>query len=68
MARLTGWGQTGPLAPAAGHDINYCAVSGALAMLASARRETREGSTASVVYSFSAPLAHRYVRYLIPTE
>jgi alpha-methylacyl-CoA racemase len=28
--RLTGWGQTGPLAPAAGHDINYVALSGAL--------------------------------------
>lgn len=28
--RMTGWGQTGPLAPRAGHDINYIAVSGAL--------------------------------------
>lgn len=28
--RMTGWGQTGPLANAAGHDINYIAVSGAL--------------------------------------
>lgn len=28
--RMTGWGQTGPLAQAAGHDINYIAVSGAL--------------------------------------
>jgi len=28
--RMTGWGQTGPLAHAAGHDINYVAVSGAL--------------------------------------
>jgi len=28
--RMTGWGQTGPLAPAAGHDINYIALSGAL--------------------------------------
>ncbi len=28
--RMTGWGQTGPLAPAAGHDINYIAISGAL--------------------------------------
>ena len=30
-ARLTGWGQTGPLAARAGHDINYIAVAGALA-------------------------------------
>ena len=28
--RMTGWGQTGPLAEAAGHDINYIALSGAL--------------------------------------
>lgn len=28
--RMTGWGQTGPLARAAGHDINYIALTGAL--------------------------------------
>ncbi len=28
--RMTGWGQTGPLAQTAGHDINYIAVSGVL--------------------------------------
>ena len=28
--RMTGWGQEGPLAKAAGHDINYIALSGAL--------------------------------------
>lgn len=28
--RMTGWGQQGPLAQAAGHDINYIAVSGVL--------------------------------------
>jgi alpha-methylacyl-CoA racemase len=28
--RITGWGQDGPLAPSAGHDINYIAVSGVL--------------------------------------
>jgi alpha-methylacyl-CoA racemase len=28
--RLTGWGQDGPLAERAGHDINYLAVAGAL--------------------------------------
>src|SRR3974390_2358853 len=27
---MTGWGQTGPLAKAAGHDINYISLSGAL--------------------------------------
>lgn len=29
-ARMTGWGQDGPLAPRAGHDINYIAITGAL--------------------------------------
>lgn len=29
-ARMTGWGQDGPLAPDAGHDLNYAALSGAL--------------------------------------
>lgn len=28
--RMTGWGQSGPLAHAAGHDINYISLSGAL--------------------------------------
>ncbi|MDD3329411.1 MAG: CaiB/BaiF CoA-transferase family protein [Zoogloea sp.] len=28
--RMTGWGQTGPLASTAGHDINYLSLSGAL--------------------------------------
>lgn len=28
--RITGWGQTGPWANAAGHDINYIAISGVL--------------------------------------
>ncbi|SCK36420.1 CaiB/BaiF CoA-transferase family protein [Streptomyces sp. WMMB 322] len=31
-ARMTGWGQDGPLAPRAGHDIGYIAVTGALGM------------------------------------
>jgi alpha-methylacyl-CoA racemase len=32
-ARMTGWGQSGPLANAAGHDINYISVTGALAAI-----------------------------------
>ena len=35
--RMTGWGQEGPLAQAAGHDINYIALTGALPR--SARKE-----------------------------
>ena len=30
FARMTGWGQDGPLAATAGHDIDYIAISGAL--------------------------------------
>jgi len=33
--RMTGWGQEGPLAHAAGHDINYIALSGALNLIGS---------------------------------
>ncbi|MFI9602190.1 CaiB/BaiF CoA transferase family protein [Streptomyces sp. NPDC052043] len=32
-ARMTGWGQDGPLAPRAGHDIAYIAVTGTLGMI-----------------------------------
>lgn len=31
--RMTGWGQEGPLSQAAGHDINYIAITGALAAI-----------------------------------
>jgi alpha-methylacyl-CoA racemase len=31
--RMTGWGQEGPLANAAGHDINYISLTGALAAI-----------------------------------
>lgn len=31
--RITGWGQTGPLAKVAGHDINYISLTGALAAI-----------------------------------
>jgi alpha-methylacyl-CoA racemase len=30
FGRITGWGQTGPLAKVAGHDINYISIAGAL--------------------------------------
>ena len=31
--RMTGWGQIGPMAACAGHDINYIAITGALAAI-----------------------------------
>jgi alpha-methylacyl-CoA racemase len=36
--RMTGWGQTGPLAQAAGHDLNYIALSGAVHAMGPADR------------------------------
>lgn len=36
--RMTGWGQDGPLAQSAGHDINYIALSGVLAAIGEAGR------------------------------
>src|SRR5215468_6009349 len=36
--RMTGWGQEGPLANAAGHDINYISVTGALAAIGTAEK------------------------------
>lgn len=36
--RVTGWGQTGPLAQAAGHDLNYVALSGMLHAMGDADR------------------------------
>jgi len=37
--RMTGWGQDGPLAASAGHDINYIAVAGALHAIGEAGRK-----------------------------
>jgi alpha-methylacyl-CoA racemase len=37
-ARMTGWGQQGPIAQEAGHDINYLALTGALHCLGDADR------------------------------
>ena len=38
--RMTGWGQTGPLSNAAGHDINYISLTGALAAIGPADKPT----------------------------
>lgn len=37
--RMTGWGQTGPLAKTAGHDINYIAITGALHAMGQANKK-----------------------------
>lgn len=36
--RMTGWGQTGPLATTAGHDINYISLTGALHAIGTAEQ------------------------------
>ncbi|MEO1326481.1 MAG: CaiB/BaiF CoA-transferase family protein [Pseudomonadota bacterium] len=38
--RVTGWGQTGPLSGAAGHDINYISLTGALAAIGITEKPT----------------------------
>ena len=38
FGRMTGWGQTGPLSQAAGHDINYISIAGALGAMGYADR------------------------------
>lgn len=38
FARMTGWGQDGPMAQEAGHDINYLALTGALHAIGAADR------------------------------
>lgn len=48
--RMTGWGQTGPLAHAAGHDINYIAVTGVLAAIG--RRDQLPSTPMNLVGDF----------------
>ena len=38
FGRMTGWGQTGPLSQAAGHDLNYISIAGALGAMGYADR------------------------------
>ncbi len=49
--RLTGWGQTGPYAQAAGHDLNYIALAGALAPIG--RRGERPTPPLNLVGDFA---------------
>jgi alpha-methylacyl-CoA racemase len=49
-ARMTGWGQDGPLAPRAGHDIDFIAVAGALEPLR--RKDQRPHAPANLLADF----------------
>jgi len=40
FGRMTGWGQTGPYSQAAGHDMNYIAISGALGAIGTVEKPT----------------------------
>jgi alpha-methylacyl-CoA racemase len=51
FARMTGWGQDGPLAQAAGHDINYIALTGACSRPVSATAGPCHPSTSSVTWA-----------------
>jgi len=48
--RMTGWGQTGPLSPSAGHDIGYIALTGALG--ASGRPDERPAPPLNLLGDF----------------
>lgn len=52
--RMTGWGQSGPLAQAAGHDLNYVALTGLLSL--SAHRGERPMVPPTVVGDASGAL------------
>lgn len=52
--RMTGWGQSGPLAQAAGHDLNYVALTGILSL--SAHRDERPILPPTVVGDASGAL------------
>jgi alpha-methylacyl-CoA racemase len=57
FGRMTGWGQEGPLAQAAGHDINYISVTGALLRSALGNRCRRSiGRRFACAYPWSASL------------
>jgi len=48
--RMTGWGQTGPMAKAAGHDINYISLTGALHAIG--RKDTKPDPPLNLVGDF----------------
>ncbi len=54
FGRMTGWGQTGPLAQVAGHDLNYVALTGLLSL--SAHRGERPIIAPTVVGDASGAL------------
>ena len=66
--RMTGWGQSGPYARLAGHDINYIALSGALHAFGPAGgKPTRDDLTVThAVSSYQLPFVEHCIRKLKP--
>ena len=63
--RMTGWGQYGPLAQAAGHDINYIAISGALHAIGRAgEARCHRSTTWSRIANLSVELRLKTNQYL----
>ena len=60
--RMTGWGQEGPLSQIAGHDINYIAITGALAAIG--RREGGPVPPLNVVGDFGGGGAYLVIGIL----
>ncbi len=56
--RMTGWGQEGPLAQAAGHDINYIALAGALHAIGRPGEKPVPPSTSSAILVVAACCWH----------
>lgn len=68
--RMTGWGQTGPLAQTAGHDLTYLATSGVLHMMGSAEAPPKPplnlvadygGGTMMLLYGLLAAVISRQI-------
>src|SRR5260370_10295107 len=59
--RITGWGQTGPLAKVAGHDINYIAITGALSAI---RPKAQPMPPLNLVADFGASALYLAIRIL----
>lgn len=49
FGRMTGWGQSGPMAMRAGHDINYLAITGALHAMGKTGGRRQSLSISSVI-------------------
>ena len=56
FGRITGWGQSGPMARQVGHDLNYIALSGALSLLGEPDRPPRPPLYVVGVYGGGAML------------